>query len=466
MHAAGEDLRICRFQTGHGPAPGLRRPDRRRAGRVRLSALAGQPGRPGARRLARRRRDADRLAAPAAHRRRSSATRWTTSATCSTWPTGSPAELARAGPDRLGRGRVRRLPRRRSRTGPRRTAGGGSRACTSSTAAGLEVARRLSEWRLEDARRANRPLRQVLRDDLLVAIAKRQPASRRDLEALRDFNRPAPAEPGRRDPRRDRRRPRPCPPTSSPSPPSGTTTGRACRWSSACWPRPSPSAAPSAGSPPASSAASSDLKDLIRWHAEGRPEDRRPALAPGLARRGLRRRPSSTSSPAAAPSASSTRGRRPRRPRPDRAGEAPPPAPSRGMSADPLPRRAGADGGPVKGALLDAAISCIVLTGICAATPGRRSVVIGFALAFLDARHAPARDRLPLRAPARRALRPDPRRARLRGADDPLGRHPRPRGHDRDDQGGGLRLPPDRPDVGLCLRDDRHGLPGLVPVPD
>jgi ribonuclease D len=55
---------------------------------------------------------------------------------------------------------------------------------------GLETARRLSEWRMEDARKANRPLRSVLRDDLLVAIAKRQPANRRDLEALRDFNRP------------------------------------------------------------------------------------------------------------------------------------------------------------------------------------------------------------------------------------------------------------------------------------
>ncbi len=54
----------------------------------------------------------------------------------------------------------------------------------------LELARRLSDWRVEDARRSNRPLRGVLRDDLLVAIAKRQPATRRDLEALRDFNRP------------------------------------------------------------------------------------------------------------------------------------------------------------------------------------------------------------------------------------------------------------------------------------
>ena len=53
------------------------------------------------------------------------------------------------------------------------------------------MARRLSDWREDLSRRANRPIRQLLRDDLLVAIAKRQPMSRRDLEALRDFNRPA-----------------------------------------------------------------------------------------------------------------------------------------------------------------------------------------------------------------------------------------------------------------------------------
>jgi ribonuclease D len=56
---------------------------------------------------------------------------------------------------------------------------------------GMEMARRLSEWREDEARRQNRPLRQVMRDDLLVAIAKRQPTNRRGLEALRDFNRPA-----------------------------------------------------------------------------------------------------------------------------------------------------------------------------------------------------------------------------------------------------------------------------------
>jgi ribonuclease D len=55
---------------------------------------------------------------------------------------------------------------------------------------GLETARRLWDWRMGEARRSNRPARQVMRDDLLVAVAKRQPAGRKDLEALRDFNRP------------------------------------------------------------------------------------------------------------------------------------------------------------------------------------------------------------------------------------------------------------------------------------
>ena len=54
---------------------------------------------------------------------------------------------------------------------------------------GLEVARRLSLWRRDDARRGNRPIRHVLKDDLLVAIAKRMPATIADLKALRDFNR-------------------------------------------------------------------------------------------------------------------------------------------------------------------------------------------------------------------------------------------------------------------------------------
>lgn len=55
----------------------------------------------------------------------------------------------------------------------------------------LEIARRLYDWRFEEARASNRPIRQVMRDDLIVGIARRQPRNKRDLEALRDFNRPA-----------------------------------------------------------------------------------------------------------------------------------------------------------------------------------------------------------------------------------------------------------------------------------
>jgi ribonuclease D len=55
---------------------------------------------------------------------------------------------------------------------------------------GLEAARQLATWREDTARRQNRPVRHVMRDDLLVGIAKRLPRNRRDLEALRDFNRP------------------------------------------------------------------------------------------------------------------------------------------------------------------------------------------------------------------------------------------------------------------------------------
>src|SRR5690606_6751625 len=55
---------------------------------------------------------------------------------------------------------------------------------------GLETARRLWDWRLSEARRSNRPIRQVLRDDLLVAVARRQPTGRKDMDALRDFGRP------------------------------------------------------------------------------------------------------------------------------------------------------------------------------------------------------------------------------------------------------------------------------------
>ena len=92
----------------------------------------------------------------------------------------------------------RRGPRKNSRISSHRLRGGADEerwrrlpGLNQLSRRSLEMARRLAEWREDEARRQNRPLRQLLRDDLLVAIAKRQPTNRRGLEALRDFNRPA-----------------------------------------------------------------------------------------------------------------------------------------------------------------------------------------------------------------------------------------------------------------------------------
>ena len=145
---------------------------------------------------------------------------------------------------------------------------------------GLEVARRLSNWRVEDARRANRPLRQVMRDDLLVAIAKRQPANRRDLEALRDFNRPnllaradtllaliAEAQA--------------VPPDDLPRPAERHDDGPGLSMVISLLAATLTHCCASAGIAPGLVGTQSDLKDLVRWDVDGRPEARRPALATG-----------------------------------------------------------------------------------------------------------------------------------------------------------------------------------------
>ena len=145
---------------------------------------------------------------------------------------------------------------------------------------GLEAARRLALWREEEARRQNRPLRQILRDDLLVAIAKRQPASRRDLEALREFNRPALSSKSReilevleqaRGVAEDQLpepadRPDDLPGASAVASLLSAAVGRCC-----------------AENQVAASlvATSADLRELIRWFLNGRRPDRRPALLEG-----------------------------------------------------------------------------------------------------------------------------------------------------------------------------------------
>ncbi len=53
----------------------------------------------------------------------------------------------------------------------------------------LSVVRALYEWRSGEAETRDRPARKILRDDLLVDIAKRQPRTVNDLLATRDMNR-------------------------------------------------------------------------------------------------------------------------------------------------------------------------------------------------------------------------------------------------------------------------------------
>jgi ribonuclease D len=145
---------------------------------------------------------------------------------------------------------------------------------------GLEAVRRLAEWRQEDARRANRPLRSVLKDDLLIAIAKRQPTSRRDLEALRDFNRPhlmsrsgeildviAEAQAVAVDDL----------PIPAERHDEGPGVAMVVSLLSATLARCCSAARVAVGLV----GGASDLRDLIRWQVEGRPEDRRPSLARG-----------------------------------------------------------------------------------------------------------------------------------------------------------------------------------------
>lgn len=145
---------------------------------------------------------------------------------------------------------------------------------------GLETARQLFEWRFNEARRQNRPVRQVLRDELLVAIAKRQPASRADLEALRDFNRPhllaraqailaivsrAQAVPANQLPEHAERHEEGPGLTMIVSLLSAALAN-CCAQKKV--------ATTLVGS-------ISDIKDLVRWHGLQRPEERRPILATG-----------------------------------------------------------------------------------------------------------------------------------------------------------------------------------------
>lgn len=53
----------------------------------------------------------------------------------------------------------------------------------------LAVAVEIFNWRAAEAARSNRPVRRVLRDDLILELARRQPRTRQELFASRDMNR-------------------------------------------------------------------------------------------------------------------------------------------------------------------------------------------------------------------------------------------------------------------------------------
>ncbi|MCA9037857.1 MAG: HRDC domain-containing protein [Planctomycetaceae bacterium] len=54
----------------------------------------------------------------------------------------------------------------------------------------LAAAQRLAQWREEEAAFRNRPARRILRDDLLIDLAKRRPKTAQQALATRDLNRP------------------------------------------------------------------------------------------------------------------------------------------------------------------------------------------------------------------------------------------------------------------------------------
>lgn len=54
----------------------------------------------------------------------------------------------------------------------------------------LAVAQRLAQWREEEAAFRNRPARRILRDDLLIDLARRRPKTVQQALATRDLNRP------------------------------------------------------------------------------------------------------------------------------------------------------------------------------------------------------------------------------------------------------------------------------------
>jgi ribonuclease D len=144
----------------------------------------------------------------------------------------------------------------------------------------LVVARELYRWRDQTADRTNQPLRRILRDDLLIDIAKRQPQSESELLRSREMGRPN----FRRNARdivdavkRALNLPKdewPKPFKSKDSSPDEPVLGKllAIALANRC---------AELGLSTGLVGTSNDLKELVRWYNAGCPEDKRPKLETG-----------------------------------------------------------------------------------------------------------------------------------------------------------------------------------------
>ena len=302
MHAASEDLRICRFQTGTVP---------RRVYDVQIAAGLVGFGYPLS--LGNLVSQALRISLPGGETR----TDWRRSPS-------TPAQVRYALDDvrhlldladliasQLAQRTAPTGPRRSSRSSPPRSRTGLEEdrwrrlpGLHQLNRRGLEIARRLAEWRYEEARRTNRPLRQLLRDDLLVAIAK-PPADLASRPGAPPRLQPPPSpEPEHRHPGGHRRGPA-VPRDQLPEPPDrheegpglimvvnllAATMARCCAQHKVAF----------------GLVGVATTKELIRWHPTTAPSSVAPNW-PGAGATRSAARPSWKSSPVAAPSASWTR---------------------------------------------------------------------------------------------------------------------------------------------------------------
>ncbi len=153
----------------------------------------------------------------------------------------------------------------------------------------MAVVRELSLWREAEAARRDRPPRRILRDDLVLELAKRQPTTSDELFATRDMNRGDLRGIGPGNPRARRTRRRDSRGRAAAASAAGRTRGRLRR--ARCRPAP--------GNRPFEPVQRAQRRQDARWNQRGSPrpgplasarrKESAAATAPGLAGQRLRR---------------------------------------------------------------------------------------------------------------------------------------------------------------------------------